>query len=57
MSFPEELKDLEDKFAEMGTKMMRAMAKVMQYEKDPAVMEAQQRMLTTAQKLMPSGDR
>jgi len=57
VSFPEELKDLEDKFAEMGTKMMRAMAKVMQYEKDPAVMEDQQRMLTTAQKLMPSGDR
>ena len=55
--FPEELKDLEDRFAEMGVKMMRAMAKAMQYQNDPAVMEAQQRMMTTAQKLMPSGDR
>jgi hypothetical protein len=55
-SLPEELKDLEDKFAAMGMKMIDAMAKVMQYEKGSAVMEAQQRMLTTAQKLMPSGD-
>lgn len=56
-SFPEDLKDLEEKFAAMGMNMMRAMAKIMQYENDPAVMEAQQRMMTTAQKLMPSGDR
>ncbi len=55
--FPEELKDLEDRFADMGMKMMLAMAKAMQYQNDPAVMEAQQRMMTTAQKLMPSGDR
>jgi len=56
-SFPEELKDLEDRFAQMGMKMMRAMAKVMQYKNDPAVMQAHERMMTTAQKLMPSGDR
>jgi len=55
--FPEELNDLEDRFADMGMKMMRAMAKVMQHQNDPAVMEAQQRMMTTAQKLMPSEDR
>jgi len=55
--FPEELKDLEESFGAMAMNMMRAMAKIMQYSRDPAVMEAQQRMLEAAQKLAPTGDR
>lgn len=53
---PEELKDLEDAFADMGMKMMRAMVKIMQYHEDSAVVEAHERMMTTLQKHMPSED-
>jgi len=51
-TFPEELKDLEEKFSAMGMKMMGAMGKVMQYANDPKVTAAQQKMLEASQKMM-----
>ena len=49
--FPEEFKDLEEKFTAMGMKMMRAMVKAMQYGDDPKVQAAQERMIRAAEKL------
>lgn len=51
--FPEELQDFEEKFASMGMKMMGAMGKVMEYSEEPRVSAAQEKMLETAQKMMP----
>jgi len=50
--FPDEVKDLESKFGELGMKMGMGMAKVMQYEDNPKVREAKDKMLAAAQKLM-----
>lgn len=50
--FPDEVKDLESKFGELGMKMGMGMVKVMQYENDPKVREAREKMMAAAQKLM-----
>jgi len=50
--FPDEVKDLEEKFTELGMKMMKAMVKVMEYEDNPKVRAAQEKMLEAAEQLM-----
>lgn len=54
--FLDEAKDLEEEFAAMAMRMMRAMAKAMQYDDNPRVQQAIERMLAASEEARSRAD-